>query len=128
MKNIAFLILLSGICMISKSQNANKDLLGKWYSIDGKNTARAFTPTIERIYLIKKNVKVVPIYNIEQARITVTGNLLNEKEAGGGGIDVTYKFEISNDTLRIYDRDNTIKYSFKKISEAKFQLLTGRKF
>ena len=128
MKNIAFISLLSVICISGKSQNTNENLIGKWHSIDGKNIVLAFTSTIERKYYLKKGVKRVPIYNVEEARISVSGNFLNEKEAGGGGIDVTHKFEISNDTLTIYYRNNTIKYSFKKISDKEFQLLTGRKF
>jgi hypothetical protein len=128
MKNLAFIFVLLSICIFAKAQNANKDLIGKWYSIDGRNIALAFTSNIERKYYLKKNVKKVPIYNIEEARILVNGNLLNEQEPGGGGIDVTHKFRISNDTLVIYYRNQTIKYSFKRITDKKFQSLTRRKF
>ena len=127
MKNLAFTTLLLIICIFSKSQNSNKELIGKWVSIDGKNIVLAFTSSIERKYYLRKDVKKVPTYNIEEARISVNGNLLSERESGGGGIDVTRKFEISNDTLMIYYQKNTIKYSFKKISDKEFRLLTGRK-
>jgi hypothetical protein len=128
MKSIVFTIFFSCTTIFSKSQNVARNLIGKWYSIDGKNIALAFTSTIERKYHVKKGVKRVPDYNIEEAQISINGDILNEKQPGGGGIDVTHKFNISNDTLIIYYRNNTIKYSFKKISEKEFQLLTGRKF
>ena len=128
MKNIALILPFLLICICCKSQNANEALIGKWYSNDGKKIALAFASNIERKYYLKKGVKRVPIYNIEEARISVNGNLLNEKEAGGGGIDITYKFEISSGTLTIYQLNNTVKYSFKKITEKQFQSLTGRKF
>jgi len=127
MKNLTFVFLFSSICFFGKTQNPNNILIGKWYSVDGKNTVLTFTSNIERKYHLRKDVKRVPIYNIEEARIAINGNFLNEKEAGGGGIDVTHKFEISNDTLVIYYQNNTIKYCFKRISDKKFQLLTGRK-
>ena len=129
MKNLILIFFSSCICIFCNAQNTNKDLIGKWQSIDKKqNIVLLFTSDIERKYVLKKGIKKVPIYNIEQARISVNGNLLNEKEPGGGGIDMTYKFEISNDILIIYYESNAIKCSFKKINDKTFQLLTGRKF
>lgn len=109
------------------SQTPKNVLIGKWYSIDGKNIVLSFTSKIEKKYFSRKGVKRVPPYNIEEAQITINGCFLNEKEGGGGGIDVTHKFEIMNDTLHIYYQNMKIKYSFKRINDEKFQLLTGRK-
>ncbi len=82
----------------------------------------SFTSDMEKKYCLRKGVKSVPVYNTGEARITVNGNLLNEKESGGGGINVTLKFEISDDTLTIYYQNN--KRTFKELLTDSFIRLT----
>ena len=101
------------------------DVIGKWYSADN-DIVLVFKGSLEFKYHLKKGVRVVPDYNMEEARYSINGNLLREQQGGGGGIDVTHLFELSHDTLVIYYRANTIKYTFRRIGNNKFRSLTGR--
>lgn len=128
MKKILLFNLVFCLCISVKAQSKKDSLIGKWHSLNDTTLVLLFTSTIERKYHLKKDVKKIPIYNIEEAKISVNGNNLNERQHGGGGINNTYKFDISNDTLFIIYKKNSLKYSFKRISDNEFFKLTGRSY